>query len=842
MPPASVIPRKCLLLAAFLALLIGCSGPIEAAFGLTPPASSKSAKHLSSKPRKASPSHSHHKSARPHGKHHRASSATRTAKPASPPKSSSAKTGAPSTTTNKLAPESKATESRAEKSAPLSSAAGDIPPAHSPRGKGALVLASIPRGTSRRAAQQRITQQQSKPVQTGAIEGVVSSPDGKGVGAAKITLHNLATGQIIEKTTTGDGVFRLIDLPAGSYELRIHADDYEDYAEPKIQLAATQVLDRLIHLKPTVTSQANLKHIPEVPQVTVPEAPAPEVPTPTSPTYPGVLSTVGLGLPSLPPPAPPLPPADEVFHPEPDRWNVAMPDWDRYGVGGERPYVNSRRFDPYDRNKWKGDYPIIGNQIFFDFTGESDTFVDGRRLPTPSDVSSARPGSSEFFGKGDQFFLDQVFAFTFDLFHGDTSFRPADWRIRVTPVLSLNFLDVQELGIVNIDVAKGTTRFDSHLGLQEAFGEVKLADLSPNFDFVSVRAGIQQFNADFRGFLFVDNQPGVRFFGNYDNNRWQYNLAYFNFLEKNTNSDLNSLALRHQQLIAANVFRQDFLFPGYTAQFSVDYNIDQASVHYDDNGFLVRPAPIGGVVSNGKIQAHSIHAVYLGWAGDGHIGRINVTNQFYQAFGNDSFNPIAQRPVTINSQFGAIELSVDKDWARFKVSSLYASGSSGAQKSGRATGFDSIDESPEFMGGIFSLWNREGIRLTGTGVQLTPENSILPDLRSNKFEGQSNFVNPGIFLVNSGATFDITPKLRSFINVSYLQFIRTEPLELLLFQENIHRSIGYDYNIGFRYRPPLTENIVLTAGAAGLTPGDGLHDIFGGRTLFSLFADVRFQF
>ena len=536
-----------------------------------------------------------------------------------------------------------------------------------------------------------------------------------------------------------------------------------------------------------------------------------------------------------------LPPDGEVFQPEPNRWRVTMPDWNRYGTGGEHPYVKGHRWDPFDRNKWKGDVPIIGQQTFFNFTGISDTLFDGRRLPVPSDVSTARPGSSDFFGKGEQVFLDQLFLFSFDLFHGDAAFRPVDWRIRVTPAVSLNYLDVRELGIVKVDVRGGTTRLDSHVGFQEAFAEVKLHDLSPNFDFISVRAGIQELNADFRGFLFVDEQPGVRFFGNLESNRWQYNLAYFNLLEKNTNSGLNSFARRKQQVIIANVYRQDFLFQGYTAQFSVDYNDDAASVHYDDNGFLVRPSPIGAVVSNNMVQPHSIHAAYLGWTGDGHIGRVNVTNAFYQALGTDSLNPIAGRAVTINAQMAALELSVDKDWIRFKGSLFYASGSANP-RSGRARGFDAIEDFPEFAGGIFSLWNREGIRLTGSGANLTSPDSLLPSLRSNKDEGQANFVNPGIFLANLGTDFDLTPKLRGFVNVNYLRFMRTEPLELLLFQAPIHHTIGVDSSIGVRYRPPLTENISITAGAATLVPGEGLRDIYTGKMMFSLFTNVRFQF
>ncbi|MGA6961892.1 MAG: hypothetical protein WBY38_20950, partial [Candidatus Acidiferrales bacterium] len=536
-----------------------------------------------------------------------------------------------------------------------------------------------------------------------------------------------------------------------------------------------------------------------------------------------------------------LPATSQVFQPEPDRWSVAMPDWDRYGIGGEHPYVRGSKWDPFDRNKWKGDVPIIGQQTFLNFTATSDTFFDGRRLPTPTDVSSARPGSPDFFGRGGQIFLDQTFAFSFDLFHGDTSFRPVDWRIRITPVVSLNYLAVQELGVVNVDVSNGTTRLDSHLGLQEAFGELKLHDIGPNFDFISVRAGIQVFNSDFRGFLFVEEQPGIRFFGNLDSNRWQYNVAYFNFLEKNTNSGLNSMALRNQQVIIANAYRQDFLFPGYTAQVSVHYNKDDASIHYDDNGFLVRPAPIGAVFANGMIRPHSVHAAYLGWTGDGHIGPVNLTHAFYQAFGNDSFNAIAGRPVTINAQLAALELSYDKDWFRIKGSVFYASGSANPASS-RARGFDSIDDFPEFAGGIFSLWNRESIRLTGSGVALNPGDSLLPDLRSNKDEGQANFVNPGILLTNLGAEFDLTPKLRGFANVNYLRFEHTEVLEQILFQSPIRHSIGVDSSFGVRYRPPLTENIAITAGAATLVPGQGLRDIYTGKILFSLFTDIRLQF
>lgn len=688
------------------------------------------------------------------------------------------------------------------------------------------------------AAQQRLPSQSAP--KHGALQGMVRGANGRPVIGATVILRNATTGQNLQKISNSQGVFRFIDVLPGTYNLNVAAPGFKDFTNPGLPIKAGDSLVCEVTLIALPSSAAAARELPQLPAGTTnpPENPQSASASNTPLT---ALQNKNLEQTNQPASTGTAPPVQDVFQPEPDRWSVAMPDWDRYGIGGEHPFVRGSKWDPFDKNKWKGDVPIIGQQTFLNFTATSDSFFDGRRLPTPTDVSSARPGSPGFFGRGDQIFFDQTFAFSFDLFHGDTSFRPIDWRIRITPVVSLNYLDVQERGVVNVDVSKGTTRLDSHLGLQEAFGEVKLHDIGPNFDFISVRAGIQAFNSDFRGFLFVEEQPGLRIFGNLDSNRWQYNVAYFNFLEKNTNSGLNSMALRNQQVIIANAYRQDFLFQGYTAQVSVHYNKDDATIHYDDNGFLVRPAPIGAVFSSGMIRPHSVHAAYVGWAGDGHIGPVNLTHAFYQAFGNDSFNAIAGRPVTINAQLAAVELSYDKDWFRIKGSVFYASGSANPSGS-RARGFDSIDDFPEFAGGIFSLWNRESIRLTGSGVALNPGDSLLPDLRSNKDEGQANFVNPGILLTNLGAEFDITPKLRGFANVNYLRFEHTEVLEQILFQSPIRHSIGVDSSLGVRYRPPLTENIAITAGASTLVPGQGLRDIYTGRTLFSLFTDVRFQF
>jgi Carboxypeptidase regulatory-like domain len=699
-----------------------------------------------------------------------------------------------------------------------------------------------PAGTS-----QRLPRQQA--MNTAALDGVVRdarSPESTvPIPGAQIILRDLPSSAVFSTTASGDGVFRLFPLPPGNYEFRVAAPGYAPFAISDLTLHANEVVTLEISLVAAASFETRSR-LPRLPEL------GPPLSTALVASY-GTYREFRHRLDSNPNyvfnPAPePLPPAADVFNRVADRWDLAQPQYKRYAHKGEYIYTTPRWYDPFNRNRWKGDQPIwpslLGQQVFLNFTASSNTFFDGRRVPSPSGVSAAEPGSAGFFGRSEQAFTDQTFRFSFDLFHGDASFKPADWRVRITPEISLNDLAVRELGIVSPDVRNGTNRFDTHIGLQEAFFEYKLRDLSPNYDFVSLRAGIQEFNADFRGFLFVDEQPAVRIFGDLHSNRIEYNLAYFHFLEKNTNSGLNTFERRHQQVLLGNVYLQDFFFPGYTAEFVAAWNKDDPSIHYDDNGFLVRPAPVGNIINQnpgGGPIAHGIRVGYFGWLGSGHIRRINLTHAFYQAIGEDTFNPIAGRAVTVNAQLAAAEISYDRDWVRYRVSAFYTSGDANPRDA-RARGFDSILDLQSFAGGIFSFWNREGFRLTGSGVQLTTPGSLIPSLRANKEEGQANFVNPGIFIANAGADFDITPKLKGFANVNFLRFMRTEPLEDILFQSPIRHTIGTDLGLGVTYRPPLTENFVITAGAAALQPGQGFRDIYTGRMLFSLFGSAKFTF
>ena len=549
--------------------------------------------------------------------------------------------------------------------------------------------------------------------------------------------------------------------------------------------------------------------------------------------------------------------------PVPNRWFIGFGRWKRYAdPSTETPYQAGplRFWHPYLQSQLKGDAPVIGQDIFLNLTLNDFFQFEARRLPTPSGISAARPNSAEFFGRSDQLFFSNDFSIGIDLFKGETAFKPVAWALRVLAVANYNYITVKENNVLDpdprgpgfpvppgglVDVNPGdpfsglgpgltpiardlahtryTTREKQWYALQEAFAEIHLRDLTNNYDFISSRFGIQPFVSDFRGFIFDDSNLGVRIFGNYENNLWQYNLIVFDMLEKDTYSDLNKFDWRDQQIIIANVYRQDFFAKGYTAQLSFHANFDGGARHFDQNDFITRPAPIGSV------RDHYLQAYYLGWTGDGHIGRLNLSHAFYQVFGEDGFNGIAQQRCDINAQMAALEASIDKDWLRFKLSGFYASGDSDPTNS-HATGFDTIMDRPFFVGGPFSFFVHQGFNLGGTAVNFKQRQSLVIDMRTSKSEGQSNFVNPGTIIVGYGNDADLTPKLKAFLNVNYIWMAETEPIKRVLMTNKVGNEVGWDCSLGFQYRPLLTNNIIMTAGAGFLVPGQGYKDIYRAST------------
>jgi hypothetical protein len=544
-------------------------------------------------------------------------------------------------------------------------------------------------------------------------------------------------------------------------------------------------------------------------------------------------------------------PSDHV--PIPDRWRLIQ----TLGI------VRERWWDPYHQNTLKGDRPICypenrseehqrtlgcrfaralgleGHDWFLSLTGISDTVIEPRSFPTPA-LFILNPGENDLLGRGNSIAAVQTFIFSASLIKGSTTYRPPDVEWRLTLAAQANYVDVPVRRILNIRPSRDSNRFDYALGVQEAFLDYHIKNTSYRYDFYSIRVGIQPWQEDFRGFLFNDNQLGIRLFMNRDNNRWQFNFAAFWRLEKDTNSGLNNLfqTPRDDWVLTANVYRQDFPVLNVTSTASVTWNINREKnqVELDDNGFPARPAVIG------NIRSRSYDAVYLGYGMDGHFNRLNITAQVYGLFGQDRDNTFTSRPARISAFFAAAEPSYDFNWIRVRGSALYASGD-GNPFDNVQHGFDAIFENPIFAGADTSYWVRQTIPFVGgaRAVALNGRNGILNSLRSSKEQGQSNFVNPGTMLLGVGADFDILPQLRLSTNLNHLWFENTTVLERLRQQCCIRRDIGWDASAAIIYRPFMTQNIIFRLSGALLQPGRGFRDLFTTETRDKRYYSVLFN-
>lgn len=498
--------------------------------------------------------------------------------------------------------------------------------------------------------------------------------------------------------------------------------------------------------------------------------------------------------------------------PVPDRWRIVDA---LYGVN---------LWDPYNRNVLKGDRPVRNGDEFFSVTAISDTVLQTQRSPTPVGLQSTeRPGSNDVFGNSRQEVFVETLLVELVYLKGNTVFRPPDYEFRLTPAFQYNRVDLEETLALNVDPRRGTRRSDRHFGLQAAFYDYHLRDVSEHYDFDSVRVGIQPMTADFRGFLFNDVPLGVRLFGTRKNNVFQYNLGLFRRLEKDTNSGLNDLgeSPRKDDVFIANLYWQDLGTLGLTSQFAFLYNRNRedGEFYFDRNGFIARPA------SFGDERPRRYDVGYFGYSVDGHIDRLNVSGSAYYAAGREKNGAFSSAPSDIRAAFAAAELSMDFSWVRPRLSLLYASGDSDPFDD-RSEGFDAVFENPLFAGADTSYWIRQSVPLVGGGrVALSGRNGLLNSLRSSKEQGQSNFVNPGLHLVGAGVDLDLTPELRLSFNANGLWFDATEVLEVARQQPDIPRHIGTDVSAALIWRPYMTQNVVMRLSYAALLPGSGYRSL-----------------
>lgn len=503
------------------------------------------------------------------------------------------------------------------------------------------------------------------------------------------------------------------------------------------------------------------------------------------------------------------------FIPVPDRWRLI-----------ETIGVLESLADPYNRNPIKGDRPLFGKDWFINLAVISDTVFEPRSFPTPIGVQSTRDENGlDLFGGADQFIFNENLIISLSLIKGDTAFKPPDYEFRLTPIINFNYAEVEEVRVLKADPRLGTERADRHFTLAEAFFDYHIRNVSDRYDFDSVRIGIQPFSSDFRGFLFQDSQLGLRFFGDRSNNIFQYNLAWFRRLEKDSNSGLNHIQrkIRDDDIFIANLYWQDFPTLGFQSQVTGIYNRNNEAgdFFFNDNDFIERPA------SFGSERGRNYDVGYLGYNGDGHFGRLNLTTSFYTALGSNRDSAFTDETADIQAFFFAAEPSIDFDWVRLRASIVYASGDDDPFDS-KERGFDAIFENPQIAGSDTNYWIRQAIPLIGGGgVAMSARNAMLPALRTSKEHGQSNFNNPGFRLIGIGADFDILPELRVSTNMNYMEFDTTAVLEVARNQQEISPEIGLDLSVAAIYRPFFSQNVVFRLSGAALLPGAGFTDLYG---------------
>lgn len=621
------------------------------------------------------------------------------------------------------------------------------------------------------------------PTARAAVQGTVLGPDGVPAGNIALIITN-AEG-IDRRVVTGpNGAYVFGGLQPGTYRLRI-----EDAGPAARPFPATEIV-----FAPGERRQfdVRLQPLPPPPPPAVTATPAATPVPAAAPSAPqGRVATLPVAAPrdddDFSYPVPEVTAPGGEFEAWPNRWDFQFPRFQRYENNRRMPWVVGSPFDPYNQNGAKGDFPVFGSQsLFANLTLQLNSTINPRQVGAGDIAPTSQTFDTHNFVAG------------LELFRGATVFQPKSWAVRATVVGNLNGLRTGS------DSARGTT-----YGVEEAFVEKRLAVLNAAFDFVSVRAGMQNFNSDFRGYLFADNQLGVRLFGNAAGNRHQYNIAYFDMRERDAASQLHKFSSRQQRVVIANYYIQDFGAPGYTAMFNVHVSRD---------------------AKLGVDQFSPQQVTYAGFHGDGRWGAWSVSHAFYQAFGTDSnaaivrqIVPGASPELEINARMAAIELSRDADWLRYRFSAYYASGDDQSEP-GTAKGFDTITDNPNLAGGQFMYWTQQksAAALGGSPRTISEKFSLLPNLRS-KFGDRANFVNPGLMLVNGGLDMRLSPALKLVTNASLLRFADATILRALAgaspgFED---AAIGLDVGFGAKYRPLVNENLFLVFGYSMLVPQGG---------------------
>jgi len=460
------------------------------------------------------------------------------------------------------------------------------------------------------------------------------------------------------------------------------------------------------------------------------------------------------------------------------------------------------RLDPYNTNNvLKGDRPISGADGFTVLTASTTSLFESRRLATR------------------QLFNSQTASIDAVLYEGDTIFRPPDYQLRLTPIFNYSSTS-----------ASGATTTTTSVGAQALFFEKHLRDVSPQYDFDSVRIGIQPVTSDFRGFVLADQPLGIRFFGTRDNDVYQYSAGWFRRLPKNP-ARQNELGagIPANDVVMANLYIQDLGRPGLTSELVFIYDRSRA------RGTRIVVGDSDTTFTSGA--RHDYDVVYLGYGADGHLGTLNLTGSVYEVIGRESEGVFTAQSTKVQATFAALELSRDFDWIRIRASGLYASGD-GNPTDGASHGFDGINQTAIFAGSDATFFIHQRVPLIANAIDLKQRDSLFASLRSTSDTGESNFTNPGLELLGIGADLDLAPALRVSIDASHVLFADTAPLEAILGRTDISRTVGTDASLDAIYRPFISQNLIARLSIAKLFATASARTLLGSSAPVSMFFNL----
>ena len=253
-----------------------------------------------------------------------------------------------------------------------------------------------------------------------------------------------------------------------------------------------------------------------------------------------------------------------------------------------------------------------------------------------------------------------------------------------------------------------------------------------------------------------------------------------------------------QDVAFLNWFQEDLFIKGFDTVFSFHVNQDR------------------------QIDPDDLDVSYVGFASDGHLGRVVVAPTIYFAFGEDEDELGAK--LDVSAYFAGVEFEYPRNFINYRAAAFMTSGDDDPLD-GKDEGFDSIKDNVNLFGGNASF-------VIGGANFGTRPNSFIPSFRA--VGTRSNFVNPGILLVNAGIDVVITQTVFFEGNVNYFQFqevdgFLVDPDGNLVLDDSDPMSmnipladdLGIEVNAAVAWRVFLNENFVVKLAVNGFSPGDG---------------------